>query len=206
MRNTFMHGARRHMIAGLVVIGPVGITAYVIWWIFQLLDGLLGRFLYPALGLQIPGLGVVVLLAVIMTVGWIAELAIGARIVSWWHHRLEKLPMASGIYSASRRIVKTILGQERNFFRDVVLCEYPAPGRWALGFLTASAPLLLQEHVPDGVTVFIPKTPNPITGYLVVLSPEKVRPVAMTVEEAFTFLLSAGAVTPDLPPTPELIG
>jgi uncharacterized membrane protein len=190
---------RRHLIAGLIVIAPAGITAYVLWWIFRVLDGLLGSFLYSAIGMSIPGLGLFALVFVVVAIGWLAERTIGARAVEWWHGSLERIPLARRIYSASNRIVRTVLGQERSFFHDVVLCEYPSEGRWSLGFLTAPAPRMADDHVQDGVTVFIPTTPNPTSGFLTILARDKVVPVAMTVEEAFTYILSAGAVTPDQP-------
>lgn len=189
---------RRHLIAGLVVIAPVGITAAVLWWIFQRLDGLLGRFLYPALPFPIPGLGLLLLLAGLATVGWLAERAVGARLLAGWNALLERLPLARRLYSASSRIVRTVLGEEKRFFRDVVLVEYPGPGRWSLGFITARSPEPLQSHAGEEmITVFIPTTPNPTTGFLVMVARRELVYVRMTTEEAFTYILSAGAVKPE---------
>jgi uncharacterized membrane protein len=190
---------RRHLVAGLVVIAPVSITAFVLWWIFQRLDGLLGNIIYPAIGIEIPGLGLLLLLAILLAVGWAAERAVGARVVAWWHTLLERFPLTRRVYTASHRIVRTVFGEEQRFFRDVVLVEYPAPGRWSIGFVTASAPAAIRRHVEDGVTVFIPTTPNPTTGFLVIVPRESVVPIPLTLEQAFTFILSAGGVTPDAP-------
>jgi uncharacterized membrane protein len=182
---------RRHLIAGLVVIAPVGITAAVLWWLFQWLDGLLGRFLYPAIDAEIPGLGLLLLLVVLVTAGWLAERAVGARLIAGWNALLERVPLARRLYSASSRIVRTILG-------DVVLVEYPCPGRWSLGFVTARSPEELQARLNDeAVTVFIPTTPNPTTGFLVMVPRRDVVFMRMTTEEAFTYILSAGAVKPE---------
>ncbi|HEX6937842.1 MAG TPA: DUF502 domain-containing protein [Longimicrobiales bacterium] len=189
---------KRRLIAGLVVIAPVTITAAVLWWIFQSLDGLLGNFIYPAIGVQIPGLGLLLLLALLLAVGWLAEWAVGARIVAWWHTLLERFPLTRRLYSASHRIVRTVFGEDKRFFRDVVFVEYPGPGRWSLGFLTSPGPASVLGVVPDGVTVFIPTTPNPTTGYLVVVKRSEVVPVQWTLEQAFTFILSAGGVPPEL--------
>ena len=189
---------RRHLIAGLVVIAPVGITAAVLWWIFQRLDGLLGRFLYPVLPFPIPGLGLLLLLAGLVVVGWLAERAVGARLIAGWNSLLERVPLARRVYSASSRIVRTILGEEKRFFRDVVLVQYPGPGRWSLGFITALSPEELQSHAGEEmITVFIPTTPNPTTGFLIMVARRELVHVRMTVEEAFTYILSAGAVKPD---------
>jgi len=199
--NTKSRALRRHLVAGLVVIAPVSITAFVLWWIFQRLDGLLGNIIYPAIGIQIPGLGLLLLLAILLAVGWAAERAVGARIVAWWHTLLERFPLTRRVYTASHRIVRTVFGEDQRFFREVVLVEYPAPGRWSLGFVTAPAPAVIRRHVEDGVTVFIPTTPNPTTGFLVVVPRGAVVPVPLTLEQAFTFILSAGGVTPDAPGT-----
>ena len=81
-------------------------TAFVLWWIFEWFDGLLGRFLYPLLGIEIPGVGLLALFVLLILVGWLAQRALGARIVAWWHAVLERLPLTSGVYSASSRIVR----------------------------------------------------------------------------------------------------
>lgn len=196
---------RRHLIAGLIVIAPVTATAFVLWWIFQLLDGVLGRFLYPALGglagrdtVVIPGLGLLVLFLLLVTIGWAAQRAIGSRIVAWWHAMLERLPLTRRIYSAANRIVRTVFGADSaRPFKKVVLVRYPSEGRWAIGFLSGTAPAAILKHQPDAVSVFVPTTPNPTTGFLVIVPADLTVELEMTVDEAFTYILSAGAVTPE---------
>ncbi|HEX2165846.1 MAG TPA: DUF502 domain-containing protein [Longimicrobiales bacterium] len=195
---------RRHLIAGLIVIAPITATAVVLWWIFQVLDGLLGRFLYPALGgllgretFVIPGLGLLVLFVLLVGIGFAAQRAIGSRVVAWWHATLERIPLTRRIYTAANRIVRTMFGAESRPFKKVVLVEYPSPGRWAIGFLSAPAPLAIQRHVPESFSVFVPTAPNPTTGFLIIVPAEYIREIAMTVDEAFTYILSAGAVSPE---------
>ena len=198
------HSVRRHLIAGLIVIAPVTATGFVLWWIFQLLDGLLGRFLYPAMGalvggdaIVIPGLGLLVLFVLLVGIGWAAQRAIGSRVVSWWHETLERIPLTRRIYSATNRIVRTVFGTEARPFKKVVLVQYPSDGRWALGFLSGIAPAAIRRSVPDAVTVFVPTTPNPTTGFLVIVPSSLTVELTMTIDEAFTYILSAGAVTPE---------
>lgn len=195
---------RRHLIAGLIVIAPITATALVLWWIFQMLDGLLGRFLYPALGgllgrdtFVIPGLGLLVLFVLLVGIGFAAQRAIGSRIIAWWHATLERIPLTRRIYTAANRIVRTVFGEDSRPFKKVVLVEYPSPGRWAIGFLSAAAPPVIQRHVPASFSVFVPTTPNPTTGFLIIVPAELIREVDMSVDEAFTYILSAGAVSPD---------
>ena len=203
---------RRNLIAGLIVIAPVTATVIVLWWIFQLLDGLLGRFLYPALGslvgretLVIPGLGLLMLFLLLVGIGAGAQRAIGSRMVAWWHGTLESFPLTRRIYTAANRIVRTVFGAESRPFKKVILVEYPAPGRWAIGFLSAVAPRSIRAHVPDSVSVFVPTTPNPTTGFLIIVHESLIRDVDMTVDEAFTFILSAGSVAPDGRPVPSAV-
>jgi uncharacterized membrane protein len=192
---------KRRLIAGLIVIAPVTATAFVLWWIFQALDGLLGRFLYPALGRIVPwinllpGLGILALLVLLVVVGWIAERAIGSRVLGWWHALLERIPVTRRVYSAANRIVRAMFGQESRPFKEVVIVEYPAAGRWSLGFLAAAAPEAIQEHVPDSVSVFVPSTPNPTTGWFIVVPRSHIRILPLTVDQAFTLILSGGAVS-----------
>ncbi|HSJ09555.1 MAG TPA: DUF502 domain-containing protein, partial [Longimicrobiales bacterium] len=165
---------RRHLFAGLIVTAPVAATAFVLWWIFQVLDGVLGRFLYPFLGgllgreqVVIPGLGLLVLFLLLVGAGWTAERAIGSRVVLWWHDVLERIPLTRRIYGAAHRIVRTVFGEESRPFKRVVLIEYPSPGRFAIGFLSAPAPAAIQAHRPGTGSVFMPTTPNPTTGFLI---------------------------------------
>lgn len=196
---------RRHLIAGLIVIAPVTATAFVLWWIFHLLDGVLGRLLYPALGaligrdtFVIPGLGLLVLFLLLVGIGWAAQRAIGSRIVAWWHVAMERLPLTSRIYGAANRIVRTVFTEESRPFKKVVLVEYPSPGRWSVAFLSSAAPPAMQRHVPDSVSVFVPTTPNPTSGFLVIVPRSAIIELDMTVDAAFTFILSAGSVHPDV--------
>ncbi|MGH7461548.1 MAG: DUF502 domain-containing protein [Longimicrobiales bacterium] len=178
------------------MITPVTVTGFVLWWVFQRVDGLLGRFLYPAIGRRIPGLGLITLLLGLILIGWLAELAIGSRIVNFWHNLLERIPIARRVYTAANRIINTVFKDEQRPFREVVMFEYPSPGRWAIGFVSARAPQAAQDGTDERVSVFIPNTPNVATGRLVVVGRSELKPLDLTVDQVFTFALSAGAVAP----------
>lgn len=188
---------KRRLLAGLVVIAPVGVTVWVLWWLFRLLDGILGRFLQAMLGMRIPGLGLVLMFLILVAVGWLAEATVGARVLDVWHGFLDRVPLVSRLYGATRRIAGSMFGgQENRFFREVVYFEYPMPGEWTLGFVTGDVPPALEERVGRGVTIFLPTSPNPVTGFLLVVPEERIVRAPMTVEEGFTFILSVGAVAP----------
>lgn len=195
---------QRRLIAGLVVIAPVTATVFVLWWIFEALDSVLGRFLYPVLSRYVPwiellpGLGLVALVVLLIVVGWAAERAIGTKVVSWWHNLLERIPVTRRIYGAAHRIVRTVFSKEGRPFKQVVLVEYPTDGRWSIGFLAAAAPRAAQQYVPDSVSVFVPTTPNPTSGWLIIVPRSRVVLLGMSIDEAFTYILSAGAAAPDV--------
>lgn len=195
--NTLGKTFRRRLIAGLIVIAPLGVTLYILWWLFRTVDGVLGRHVYGAIGITIPGLGLIMLLLLLLGVGWLAERTIGAQIFNWWNEVLERVPIVSRLYGATRRIVGSVFGgDEKKFFREVVLFQYPSPGQWTLGFVTGGAPKALDGRVKDGVTIFLPTAPNPVTGFLIIVPRERVVRLPVTVEEGFTYILSAGAVPP----------
>src|SRR5690554_2776194 len=188
---------RRRLIAGIVVIAPATVTAVVLWWLFNLVDGLVGQFVYPLLPFPIPGLGLVMLLLLLFLVGWGAERAVGSRLVAGWSTLLERIPLARRIYAAANSITRTMFGEQERPFKSVVLVEWPAQGRWSIGFLAGNAANSMRRHVVDAVSVFIPTTPNPTTGFLTVVPRASVIELDMTIDQAFTFILSAGAATPE---------
>lgn len=188
---------RRRLIAGLIVIAPLGVTLYILYWLFRTVDGILGNSLYNVIGFPIPGLGLVLLLALLLGVGWLAEETVGARIVEWWHGTLNRIPLVSRLYGATRRIIGSVFGgEEKRFFRSVVLFQYPAKGQWTLGFETGQAPAALDGRLEKGITIFLPTAPNPVTGFLIIVAEAEVIRLPVTVEEGFTYILSAGAVPP----------
>lgn len=193
---------RRRLFEGVLVIAPVFATLYVLWWIFRLLDSVLGRVLYPVLDRFVPwivhpGLGIVLLLVLLVLVGWTAEWAVGGRVLAWWQETLERIPVARRVYSAANRIVRTVMSADSRPFKEVVLVEYPSAGRWSIGFLSARAPDVVQVHVEDAIAVFVPTTPNPTSGFIVIVPRSSTVTLPITVDEAFTYILSAGSAQPD---------
>lgn len=194
---TFLHRLRRYFVTGLIVIAPAGVTAYVLVWLFQRLDPILGRYL-PVLGVrQLPGLGLVGLALIVVCVGWASQIAIGRRLLHWWNIGLARLPFARRIYSASSQIVQSVLDREEKLFQHCALIEFPGPGKWALGFETARPPADIEERTGEpSVTVFLPTAPNPTSGYLLILPRADVHRLTMSVEDGLKFVLSVGVAVP----------
>lgn len=198
MASSRLHRVRLYLLEGLAVVGPIGLTIFVLRWLFVHLDSILGGFLYSLMGHELPGLGLAALLLLLIATGWVAHRAVGARIVRAWDDLLTRVPLARRVYGASRRVVRAVLGQERYVFQEVVLFEYPSPGRWAVGLVTGVAPKAAAERFGEAaVTVYMPTAPNPMSGYLVIVPRSSLVPLNISVEEAFTYVFSAGAVAPE---------
>jgi uncharacterized membrane protein len=198
---SFLNRLRRYFVTGLVVIAPVGVTAFVLVWLFQRLDPILGRHLPTVEGRHIPGLGLLVLLAIVVAIGWLSQIAVGRRLLYWWNTGLTRLPFARRIYSASAQIVQSVLEREEKLFQHCALIEFPGPGMWALAFETARTPPELETVIGEpSVNVFLPTAPNPTSGYLLIVPRSRVRRLGMSVEDGLKLVLSVGVATPATAP------
>lgn len=187
---------RRYLLQGIAVIGPLGLTVFVLVWIFQRVDGLLGHFLHPVLGWSAPGIGALLLVFLLLAVGWLVERTVGSRLIGLGERLLGRVPIVRRLYGGSSRIIRAVVGEEKMAFREAVLFEYPREGLWSLGLVTGRAPKQAREVLADdGVTIYLPTAPNPMSGYLIIASRRDVRRVSLTVEEVFTYVISAGAVS-----------
>ncbi len=188
---------RRYFLTGIVVIAPIGVTMFVLWWIFARLDAILGRLL-GAVWIRIPGLGLLVLLLIIVGAGWVAQHAVGGELIQMGRDWLKKFPLTRTLYTAASQIVEQVVGENRKLFKACVLIEYPRTGCWAVGFLTNQASQEINQAAnEESVAVFLPTTPNPTSGFLVFVPRTQILPLRMTVEDGFKLVVSAGAVTPE---------
>lgn len=188
---------RRYLITGLIVVAPIGVTVFILVWLFQRLDSILGGYLPAVGGPRVPGLGLLALLLLLLFVGWMLRWAVGRKLVGWWNGVLSRLPLTRTVYNASSQIVQTVLNRKEHLFQSVVLIEYPSPGSYSLAFVTARAPDEVERRIgTEGVTVFLPTSPNPASGYLLVLPTDRVQVLDMTVEEGMKMVVSAGVVAP----------
>lgn len=188
---------RRYFFVGLIVMAPVGVTVLVLSWIFNTIDDILGEPLQAALGVRIPGLGFLLLALVVLAVGWIVHRAVGRRILHWWNDALLRFPVAGRLYNAASQIVQSMMADQRRVFKRTVLIPYPTEGLWAVGFVThEEAPLMSRVLGAPCYNVFVPTTPNPTSGFMLVVPRARVVEVGITVEEAMKFVISAGSVSP----------
>jgi uncharacterized membrane protein len=187
---------RTYLIAGFLVILPVGVTVFVLLALFRFLDSLLGP-VFRFFGIQVPGLGLISGVALILFVGALASNVIGRRVVGAFDQVMLRIPFARTIYGAVKQFSDTVFLQNRAAFREAVLVEWPRQGLYSVGFVTGETRGEAQVKTTERVVnVFIVTTPNPTTGFLCLVPESQVVRLEMTVEDALKLVVSAGIVVP----------
>ncbi|MFW6369411.1 MAG: DUF502 domain-containing protein [Myxococcota bacterium] len=193
----FKHHLRRTLMAGVLLLIPTVVTIWVLYVVFSTVDALLGNLLASALGVRIPGLGLLLTLLLIYGVGLFASNVAGKKFIDWFEGLMQRVPMVRAIYRVSKELSLAFGKKEKRPFRKVVALEFPRKGMWVLGFITGDVGE--RSPAPEGsVYVFIPTTPNPTSGWLVLIPEEDLIPTSYTVDEGTRIIISAGIVGPDL--------
>jgi len=198
-----MKKLRTIIVAGLLVWIPLGLTIFVI----KLLIDLLGQtyLLIPSalrpenlLGTEIPGIGVIVAIIVVLLTGLITANYFGNRIVQAWDAFLDRIPLIRSIYSPLKKFSELVLSDQTQSFSKVLLIEYPRKGIYSLCFQTSKELGEVQNQSGEEmVCVYIPTTPNPTSGYIVLVPQNEVKELKMSVEDALKMIISLGVVVPD---------
>jgi len=186
---------RRVFVTGLLVLLPTAVAAYVLWIVFAYLDGIFAPIVARTFHRRIPGVGFFALATLVFLIGLFASNLLGARVVRLVSGWLERIPVFSPLYRAMREISQVFLGDRASAFRQVALLEWPRPGLWAVVFVMsegggAGTKALGQEVV----TVFLPTSPNPTTGFVQIVPRAALVPLELTVEQALKLIVSGGAV------------
>jgi uncharacterized membrane protein len=197
---------KRYLIAGLLVWVPLGITLYVLAFLINTLDQTL--LLLPEaarpdklLGFHVPGLGVLLSFAILLITGILAANFFGARLIALWESLLGRIPFVKSIYSGVKQVSDTLLSDSSYAFRKALLVEFPSRGSWSIAFLTGTPAAAVAQHLEgEHVTVYVPTTPNPTSGYVVMLPKSRVYELDMTVDEALKYIISMGVVAPRAAP------
>ncbi len=193
---------RRAMIGGLLVWLPILATLFVLKFIIGLMDNslsLLPTQYHPEqlFGFDIPGLGVVLAVLILFFTGLFVGNFIGKKFVKLWEYVLNHIPFVRSIYSAVKQVLETVLVPSSQSFRQVLLVRFPHQGSWTIAFLVGQglpeANVLTQE---DLLTVFVPTTPNPTGGYIILVPRKEAIELSMSVDEALKFVISLGVVQP----------
>ena len=193
---------KRYLIAGLLVWVPLGITIWVLHFLVTSLDSILLVFPESArpealFGYNIPGVGVLIAFVILLGTGVVAANFLGQRLIRAWEAVLTRIPFVKSIYSSVKQVSDTLLSDQGNAFRKALLVEFPHAGSWTIAFQTGSPASAVADQL-DGehVSVYVPTTPNPTSGYFVIVPRARVHELDMTVDEALKYIISMGVVAP----------
>ena len=202
-RVPFWVRARANFLTGLVVVAPVALTIYLTWFFVTFVDDQIMP-LVPSIynpktyfDTEIPGFGVFVFLIFTTIVGYFAKKVFGRQLIRFGEHLVDRLPLVRSIYTAMKQIFETVLTQSNSSFRQACLIEYPRKGIWSIAFIATDTKGEIIHHTgQEMMSVFLPTTPNPTSGFLLFVPRSDVVPLDMTVEEAAKLIISAGLVSP----------
>ncbi|MGQ0550134.1 MAG: DUF502 domain-containing protein [Armatimonadota bacterium] len=191
------HRLRTYLVAGLLVILPLGVTVLVLLALFRFLDSLLAPVFQYLLQRRVPGLGLVAGIIMILFTGAFASNVLGRRVVGLFDYVIMRIPIVRTIYSAIRQLTDSVFMQNRSAFKGAVLVEWPRQGLYSVGFVTGetSGEAARGERI---LNVFMMHTPNPTTGILCLVPESQVIPLEMSVEAALKLVVSGGIVAPPL--------
>jgi uncharacterized membrane protein len=193
---------KKYLITGLLIWIPLVITIWVLKLIVDALDQTL--LLVPetwrtesVFGVHIPGLGVVITLAIVFVTGVFATNFFGAKLVGVWHDLLHRIPVVRSIYSSVKQISDTLFSSTGQAFRKALLVQWPREGMWTIAFQTGVPGGDVVNHLKgDYISVYVPTTPNPTGGYFVIVARKDAVELDMTVDEAMKYIISMGVVPP----------
>ncbi len=195
---------RKYLIAGLLLWAPILATLWVIKFFVELLDGslkLLPASLRPeaVFGMHIPGFGVVVCLIVLFFTGMFVTNFFGRQFVKFWDKLIARIPLVRSIYIGVKQIMETLFQSSNKSFREVLLVEYPRKGMWSIAFQTGKACIEVNDETGEEMlSIFVPTTPNPTSGFLIFVPAKEIRKLNITVDAALKLVISLGVVQPGM--------
>jgi uncharacterized membrane protein len=202
---------KKYLIAGLLVWLPLAITVSLLLWVVGLLDGVFRGLagaaqavlpdaavaLISAL-MRVPGLGVLVVALVLLLTGMFVTNFVGVWWLRQWNRLLNNIPIVKSIYSSVKQVSDTLFSSSGQAFREAVLVQYPREGSWTIAFVTGRPGGEVAQHLDPAthISIYVPTTPNPTSGFFLMLPRVDVRPLAMSVDEALKYIISMGVVAP----------
>jgi uncharacterized membrane protein len=188
--------ARRRFISGILVVVPLGVTYLVLKFLFTTVDGVLAGVVQAVFGREIPGVGILVTILLIMVTGWIATGVAGGRLIRIWEGWLIRIPLIRIVYGAAKQFLESLANRDDSSFQQVGLIEYPRLGIYSFCFLSNRLTVAVKGESEERITAFVPSTPTPFTGMVVMVKPAEVIPLTIKVEDAIKLLVSGGIVVP----------
>lgn len=196
-----MKNLRNYFISGLLFWIPLGLSIVVIKFFLELVDGLIPAQYLPEnlleLEMPIPGSGLVLVLVIILITGALVSNYLGRKLLKTWEKLLNKIPGFRGLYNALKQLSDTIFSTNSNSFKKALLIEYPRKGLWTIAFQTGDYHGEVEEKIgQEIINIYVPTTPNPTSGFFIMLPKDDVIELDMSVDEAFKLIISTGVVTP----------
>ncbi|MDS9949071.1 MAG: DUF502 domain-containing protein [Planktomarina sp.] len=215
-RQSWASSLRSNFLTGLIIIAPITMTAWLMWSVVGWIDSRVWsivpdtyqphRYVQTLYNIQlndqidIRGVGLVVFLVFTIFVGWLGKGFVGRSLLRYGESLVERMPVVRTVYGSVKQIAETVFNQKNSSFDKACLIEYPRKGIWAIGFIATSARGEIEKYSPKDdhlVSVFVPTTPNPTSGFMLFLPSKDINELAMSVEEAAKLVISAGLVYPD---------
>ncbi len=190
---------RTCFLTGILVTAPVALSLYIVWSILIWIDETVGSLIPLHLRGEyaIPGLGVLAATGFFILVGWFARNVIGRMFLNISDYIMERLPLVKIIYNALKQVFEMLMGKQAQAFREVIMVEFPREGNWSIGFLAGKTEGELKDVLGENYyNVFVPTTPNPTSGYLIIVPERDIRRVDMTVDEGLKAIISCGLIMP----------
>jgi uncharacterized membrane protein len=209
---------KRYLVAGILAWLPLAVTIAVLVWLLGAIDGLFSTLLNAAQAVlpatqtawleslrHVPGLSVIVLAALLVLTGVLVTNIFGQWLLHRWDTLLQRIPIVKSIYSSVKQVSDTLFSTSGNAFREAVLVQYPRPGSWTIAFVTGRPSGEVAAHLPgEHLSVYVPTTPNPTSGFFLMMPRSEMRALGMSVDEALKYIISMGVVAP--PPGSEPAG
>jgi uncharacterized membrane protein len=202
---SFAQRLRSWFLTGLVVFGPIAVTAYIAWWVIDTIDNWvrpwLPRRLWPDdyLPFHVPGFGVVIAFVGLTLLGFLTANFIGRSLVKFGEAMLDRTPLVRGVYKGLKQVFETIFSQSGSQFRKVGLVEFPVPGSWSIVFISSAPAEIVAGALPGTkpmISAFMPCTPNPTTGFFFYVPADEVIELPISADEAAKLVMSAGLIQP----------
>jgi uncharacterized membrane protein len=196
---------RNYFLTGLIVAGPIAITLYLTWWFVTWVDGLVRPFVPVAyrpetyLPFPLPGTGLIFAIFALTMLGFLTANLVGRKLVDYGERLVGRMPVVRAIYRSLKQVFETLFSGQGSSFRRVGLVEFPAPGMWSIVLISQAPSDEVFAHLPgteEHLSVFLPCSPNPTTGFFFYVPKSKVIEVEMSTEDAATLIMSAGVVQP----------
>ncbi len=191
----FWRFLRKYFLTGVLILLPLIITGYILFFAFNLVDGILRSLIQYLTGRSLPGLGFLIMIGLVFLAGLFGTNVVGRKLLAWGEEILRRIPLVKSIYTATKQVMEAFAMQRREAFQRVVLLEYPRRGLFSLGFITGEAPAEVKGRIKkDLLNVYLPATP-PTAGVFLIVPREELTFLEMSVEEGLKLLVSGGIIT-----------